>query len=216
MKKLTANELRSMIIQEVTNSQRPMRSTPLVSLLFEQEEATAEEAAIEGLPTEFQNPQMTAFSGNDNITKIDATELVAQLASGDPEAPVYAAIAAFHNPEHTPGIPKADTPEGIKAIAAWVLEKGPSFLRDNIANVQGKLPTGGKPKDQMPALEPSDIDHVKDALEPGGQLNIDMADPLAGGEEDVEAWHASQAKKEEVKEEAYDRLAARRLLRHAV
>ena len=99
MKKLTANELRSMIIQEVTNSQRPMRSTPLVSLLFEQEEATAEEAAIEGLPTEFQNPQMTAFSGNDNITKIDATELVAQLASGDPEAPVYAAIAAFHNPE---------------------------------------------------------------------------------------------------------------------
>ena len=209
MKKLTANELRSMIIQEVTNSQRPMRSTPLVSLLFEQ--ATAEEAAIEGLPTEFQNPQMTAFSGNDNITKIDATELVAQLASGDPEAPVYAAIAAFHNPEHTPGIPKADTPEGIKAIAAWVLEKGPSFLRDNIANVQGKLPTGGKPKDQMPALEPSDIDHVKDALEPGGQLNIDMADPLAGGEEDVEAWHASQAKKEEVKEEAYDRLAARLL-----
>jgi len=209
MKKLTLNQLREIINEEVRISRDP--AGPLVSLLFEQAEGATEEAVIEGLPAEFQNPQMTAFSGDDDIAKIDATEIVAQMASGDPKAPVYAAIAPFHNVEFTPDIPKANTPEGAKAIAAWVLKNGASFLRDNIVNVQGKLPPGGKPKDQMPALEPSDIAHVKDALEPGGTLNIDMADPLADDEEDVATWHAAQAGEKEVKEEAYDRLAARLL-----
>jgi len=209
MKRLTLNQLRNLIKEEARNS-RPVRSKrSIAQFIFEQDEETA--AAPRGLPSEFKNPQMTAFSGKDNIKDIDATEIVAQLASGNPEAPVFAAIAPFHNPQFTPGIPKADTPEGVEAITAWVLDKGPSFLRDNIANIQGKLPSAGKSKDQMPALEPSDVGHVKDALTPGGELNIDLVEPLADDEEDVEVWHAAQTKKEEVTEGAYDRLAARLL-----
>ena len=196
MKRLTLNQLRNLIKEEARNS-RPVRSKrSIAQFIFEQDEETA--AAPRGLPSEFKNPQMTAFSGKDNIKDIDATEIVAQLASGNPEAPVFAAIAPFHNPQFTPGIPKADTPEGVEAITAWVLDKGPSFLRDNIANIQGKLPSAGKSKDQMPALEPSDVGHVKDALTPGGELNIDLVEPLADDEEDVEVWHAAQTKKEEV------------------
>jgi hypothetical protein len=209
MKKLTVKELRNLIMEETRRVSSSQHKKPLATFLFEQDEEAA--AVPEGLPAEFQDPQMTSFAGKDNLKDIDATEIVAQLASGNPDAPVFAAIASFHNPQFTPGIPKADTPEGVEAIAAWVLEKGPSFLRDNIVNVQGKLPAGGKPKDQMPALEPSDVDHVKDALAPGGALNIDLADPLADGEEDVEVWHAAQMKKDEVTEEAYDRLAVRLL-----
>jgi hypothetical protein len=207
MKKLTVGELRSLIMEEATKANLSRRQNLLANFLFEQDD----DAVPKGLPPEFQDPQMTAFSGKDNIVDVDATEIVAQLVSGDPKAPVYAAIGEFHNPSFTPGIPDASTPEGAEAIAAWVMEKGPSFLRDNIANVQGKVPASGKPKNEMPALEPSDVAHVKDALTPGGELNIDMDDPLAGGEEDVETWYASQTKKEEIQEEAYDRLAARLL-----
>ena len=151
----------------------------------------------------FSNPKMSEMSADGNIADYDAVEIVAQMMSGDPKAPIYKAIAKFHNPQFTPGISKADTPEGAKEISAWVKSKKPDFLLQNIQAVQTKLPKSGTPKDSMPALEPMDVAHVEDALSPGGNLSIDMTAPYAGEEEGVEAWHQSQeSSKKEKKEES--------------
>jgi len=178
-KKLSSNGLRSVILNEIR------------SVLREQEEDKKDSGPVdvEGLPEEYKNPSGTAMAPDDNIASVDAVEIVAQLASGDAKMPVFKAIAKYHNPEYTEGIPKSDTPEGAAAIAKWVKTKGPDFLKQNIEKVQQALPSSGLPKDQMPALEPMDVEHVKDALSPGGQINVDLAADYADDLEDVEQWH---------------------------
>ena len=174
-KTLSSSGLRSVILREIRSVKR------------EQDEDTP--VAVEGIPDAYKEPKGTAMAGGDNIAAADATEIVAQLLSGDVKMPIFTAIGGFHNPTFTPGIPKADTPEGAKAIAAWAKGLGPDFLKQNITKVQEALPSSGKPKDAMPALEPMDVVHVKDALSPGGKINIDMDGKMADGIEDVEEWH---------------------------
>ena len=177
-KRLSTSNLRSVILSEIRSVLR---------------EAEDEEASTSGsgpeIPADYREPKGTAMAGGDNIAAADATEIVAQLISGDSKMPIFAAIGEFHNPEFTPGIPKASTPEGAEAIAAWAKKLGPDFLQQNISKVQTALPSSGLAKDSMPALEPMDVVHVKDALSPGGQINIDMDGKMADGLEDVEDWH---------------------------
>ncbi len=176
-RKLSSGGLRSVILREIR------------SVIREQDEESGGPVNVEGIPDAYKEPKGTAMAGGDNIAAADATEIVAQIISGDSKMPIFAAIGDYHNPEFTPGIPKASTPEGAKAIAAWAKGLGPDFLKQNIEKVQQALPSSGLPKDSMPALEPSDSGHVKDALSPGGQINIDMDGKMADGLEDIEDWH---------------------------
>lgn len=171
-RKLSSKELKNIILQEIKS-------------LSEDKDNSVE------IPEDFQNPKMskTPADGKGNIVDVDASEIVAQMLSGDPKAPVVVAIGAFHNPKFTPDLPNnVATPEGAKDLQKWTLSKGPAFLKNNIATVQGSLPSSGLPKSKMPALEPDDVDAVKDALEPGGDFNIDITEPLADNEKSVEKW----------------------------
>lgn len=174
-KKLTSSNLRSVILNEIRG------------VLKEEEEPSS--SANGEIPSSYKDPKGTSMAGGDNIKDIDATEILAQLLSGDSKQPIFAAIGEYHNPAFTPGIPKASTPEGAKAIAKWATDAGPDFLKQNIEKIQQLLPSSGLPKDQMPALEPDDVTHVADALSPGGDLNIDMSSDYADGLEDLDAWH---------------------------
>ena len=194
-KKVSSKELRNLILREIRS-------------LKEEKEDSPE------LPEEFKNPNMdkTPADGKGNIKDVDASEIVAQMLSGDPKAPVIVAMGAFHNPKFTPDLPnKVSTPEGAKDLQKWVLSKGPAFLKNNIATVQNALPSAGLDKSKMPALEPDDVSSVKDALEPGGEFNIDMAEPLAGNEKSVEKWWEETSKEDsdEQKNEAVQRAVTR-------
>ena len=168
-KRLSSSDLRSVILREIR------------SVIREQDEESDGPVNVEGIPDAYKEPKGTAMAGKDNIAAADAVEIVAQLLSGDSKMPIFAAIGEFHNPEFTPGIPKASTPEGAEAIAAWAKKLGPDFLQQNISKVQTALPSSGLAKDSMPALEPMDVVHVKDALSPGGKINIDMDGKMADG-----------------------------------
>ena len=184
---------------------KKLTPTTLRRLIKEEEEKAPSPNGAS--PGKFDNPKMSEMNGDGNIADYDAVEIVSQMLSGDPKAPIYKAIAKYHNPEFTPDIPaKADTPEGIKAISAWVKSKKPDFLVQNIKAVQTKLPKSGTAKDSMPALEPRDVGHVVDALAPGGKLNLDLTAPFADDQEDVEVWHQSRQEKKEKKEESIRRM----------
>jgi hypothetical protein len=144
---------------------------------------------------------MAQFHAEHNIIDIDATELVSQLVSGDPSAPVHSAISEFQDPGRTAahGITTmANTPEGAAEIKAWALKQGLGFLKNNITLVQNALPQSGLPMADMPALESEDVDTASDVPTPGGQFNIDLAQPYGGEEEDALSYHQKKKTPEEV------------------
>lgn len=169
------------------------------------------------VPEKFNSPKMTSTpeDGKGNITEVPADEIVAQMLSGDPSAPVIVAMGAFHNTAFTPDFSNnVATKEGALELQKWVMSRGPAFISNNIKTVQDSIPSSGLPKSKMPALEPDDVGAVKDALEPGGDFNIDLSEPLADDEENVEAWFEKQREKEseesaDTKAEALNRIAAR-------
>jgi len=198
--KMSLNELRMMIESQ---------------LLLEKEEESTEEVD-DNVPEQFRNPKMSATppDGKGNIKDVPAEEIVAQMLSGDPKAPVVQAIGAFHNTKFTPDFSSnAASKEGAEELKKWVLSKGAAFIANNIATVQGKIPGSGLDKSKMPSLEPDDVEAVKDALTPGGTFNIDMADPIADGESNVEKWFEDQKAKsnDDTKKESISRVT-RRLL----
>jgi hypothetical protein len=184
-------------------------------LLLEKEEKSTEEVD-DSVPEQFRSPEMTSTpaDGKGNIKDVPAKEIVAQMLSGDPKAPVIQAIGAFHNTKFTPDFSNnVASKEGAEELKKWVLSKGAAFIANNITTVQGKIPASGLDKSKMPSLEPEDVDAVKDALTPGGTFNIDMADPIADDESNVEKWFEDQKTKpgDDTKKESIGRVA-RRLL----
>ena len=209
---------------EAFGYQKPVRRlsiSELRGMILEEKEEPKEKKAAEpdsSVPEQFRNPKMTGTSadGKGNIKDVPADEIVAQMLSGDPEAPVVTAIGAFHNTAYTEDFSNnVATKDGAEELKKWVMSKGPAFIANNIRTVQDALPASGLPKSKMPALEPEDVGAVKDALEPGGSFNIDLADPIADGEENVEAWFEKQKEKEAsgeddgTKKEAINRVALR-------
>jgi len=210
--KLSLNELRRMIQSE---------------MLFEEEEKKddkkkpeAAEDITSQIPEKFREPAMTATSadGTGNIKDVPADEIIAQMLSGDPKAPVIIAMSAFHNTKFTPDFSASvGSKEGVQELQKWVMAKGPAFLANNISTVQSAIPSSGLDKSKMPALEPDDVGAVTDALAPGGQFNIDINDPMAGDTEDVAKWFEDQKApgdtegEGEAKKEAISRVALRLL-----
>lgn len=201
-RQLSLNELRNLIKTE---------------LILEKEEEKAAKEVDETIPEQFRDPKMTATAadGTANIKDVPAAEIVAQMLSGDPEAPVIVAIGAFHNTKFTPDFSNnVATKQGAEELKTWVMSKGPAFISNNITTVQTALPGSGRDKSKMPSLEPDDVAAVKDALSPGGNFNIDLVDPLAGGTEDVEKWFEDQkssGEDEETKKESIGRVTLRLL-----
>lgn len=200
VRQLGIGELRRMILEEKEGESK--------------EKAPAQKDS--DIPEKFQSPKMTstAADGKGNIKDVPADEIVAQMLSGDESAPVIQAIGAFHNTQFTPDFKNnVASKEGAAELKKWVMSKGPAFIANNIKTVQDALPSSGLPKSEMPALEPEDVDAVKDALEPGGDFNIDMTDPIADGEENVEAWFQKQKEKQDsgedegTKKESINRVA---------
>jgi len=203
-RKISINELRSLIESEVILEKE------------EKEDKAKKEPADTNIPEQFQNPKMTETpaDGKGNITQVPAEEIVAQMLSGDPAAPVIVAMGAFHNTAFTPDFSNnVATKEGAEELKQWVMNKGPAFLANNIGTVQGSIPASGLPKSKMPALEPDDVSAVTDALTPGGNFNIDITDPIADDEENVEKWFEDQKSSGEsegdTKKEAISRVALR-------
>ena len=204
-KKISINELRRLIEAELVLEEK------------EEKEEKKEGEADQDVPEQFRNPKMTSTpaDGKGNIKDVPAEEIVAQMLSGDPEAPVIAAIGAFHNTKFTPDFSNnVATKEGAAELKKWVLSKGAAYIANNIATVQSKIPGTGLDKSKMPALEPDDVAAVEDALTPGGSFNIDMAEPMADGESSVEKWFEDQKGKSEeegddTKKEAISRVALR-------
>ncbi len=201
-RKVTLNELRRLIESEV--------------LLEEAEKEEKKAAPDDSIPEQFRNPKMTSTpaDGKGNIKDVPAEEIVAQMLSGDPSAPVIAAIGAFHNTQFTPDFSNnVATKDGAEELKKWVLSKGAAYIANNIATVQGKIPASGLDKSKMPALEPDDVTAVEDALTPGGDFNIDIAEPMADGEPSVEKWFEDQKSKSKeddgTKKEAISRVALR-------
>lgn len=200
-RRIGVNELKRMIMEEKEDSD-PKKGD--------------DASSSADIPEKFREPKMTSTpeDGKGNITEVPADEIVAQMLSGDPTAPVVVAMGAFHNTAFTPDFSNnVATKDGAAELQKWVMSKGPAFISNNISTVQTSIPSSGLPKSKMPALEPDDVSAVKDALEPGGNFNIDLSDPIADDEENVEAWFEKQKEKDtddtETKAEALKRIATR-------
>lgn len=213
--KLTLSELRNMIHAEMLSEEKDEKKDDGAKAPAESNKDGGPE-----IPNQFSQPKMTSTppDGTGNIKDVPAEEIVAQMLSGDPKAPVVQAIASFHNPKFTKGLEHVGSESGAKGLQQWALSKGPAFLANNIAVVQKALPSSGLPKSKMPALEPEDVSAVSDALSPGGSFNIDMTEPLAGDTDDVAKWFEDQkssdgADSDEAKEqkEAISRVTLRLL-----
>ena len=143
---LSLNELRNLIKTE---------------LLFEEDEKdnkekpSADDSVISRAPEHFKNPEMTdtPADGTGNIGDIPAEEIVAQMLSGDPKAPVVVAMSTFHNTEFTPDFANnVGSKEGAKDLQQWTMEKGPAFIANNIATVQNALGNGASAVDAEGSL----------------------------------------------------------------
>ena len=212
---LTLSELRNMIHAEMLSEEKEEKKDD-----GKKEPAKSNKDSGPEIPKQFSEPKMTKTptDGTGNIKDVPAEEIVAQMLSGDPNAPVIQAIASFHNPKFTKGLEHVGSESGALGLQKWALEKGPAFLANNIGIVQKSLPSSGLPKSKMPALEPEDVSAVSDALSPGGEFNLDMSEPLAGGTEDVAKWFEDQKSSDasggddaETKQEAISRVTLRLL-----
>lgn len=112
-------------------------------LLFESEESvSASKDVLSHAPEHFRTPEMTdtPADGTGNLADLPAEEIVSQMLSGDPKAPVVVAISAFHDPSRTPEFSDSvGSKEGAKDLQKWTLEKGPAYIANNISTVQRSL-----------------------------------------------------------------------------
>lgn len=117
-----------------------------------------------------------ALNAKSNLKTVPAKTIVQGLLSADEQHPIILAIKGFS----TDGKNAAE-------IKAWAEEIGAKNLLARIAKVQELIPTEAPAKDEMPALEPTDAQKVKDALDDtGGEYGIDFNNPRFADEEEEE------------------------------
>tara|TARA_B100000700_G_scaffold291710_1_gene350969 strand:+ start:745 stop:1875 length:1131 start_codon:yes stop_codon:yes gene_type:complete len=178
----------------------------LVAELIKEEEegskpkASADSDALAHAPEHFKSPEMadTPADGTGNLVDIDAEEIVAQMLSGDPKAPVVVAMSAFHTPDLTPEFSdNVGSKEGAKDLQRWTLEKGPAYIANNIATVQRSLTSPEDSNSQVATASP----------------DIDLDDPLLPIPDESPSsatWFEDQGQPE-TKQEAISRVALRLL-----
>ena len=134
---LTLSELRNMIHAEMLSEEKEEKKDD-----GKKEPAKSNKDSGPEIPKQFSEPKMTKTptDGTGNIKDVPAEEIVAQMLSGDPNAPVIQAIASFHNPKFTKGLEHVGSESGALGLQKWALEKGPAFLANNIGIVQKSLP----------------------------------------------------------------------------
>lgn len=121
-----------------------------------------------------QDSKQVQFTDQSSFPKDQAVAkaAVTQLISGDPNAPIFKAIAS--------GGGKVD-PEKAKE---WVSKIGPDVLVKRIVDIGNKIPEQGLAKKDMPFLPGPDdavgsVEDVGDALTPGGKYNVDFKEATA-------------------------------------
>ena len=161
-------------MEEVSLMNRPKRRT-LMSALFEADESdsgsSGGEPTFAGKP--IGKPNGETFTNQLNFADYKASteglrELFAQILTKDSNQPIFKAMEGDSQPDPA-------------KVAAWLLKKGPDTVAERIKAVGAKLPETGLPKSMMPFLPgPKDatgtVDQVEDALNPGGEYNVDFAE----------------------------------------
>ena len=147
-KKLTASDLRNLILKEASH------------VLHEAEEETDTSGQFTG---EYKGD---AVDMTTNVKDVDPVEMANQLLSGDDNAPLVAS---------TQGHWFATT--GVQA-KEWIENIGPDVFVSRLKALAKKVPATGLPKSVMPFLPGPDdakgeFSQVEDALSPGGEFNVD-------------------------------------------
>jgi hypothetical protein len=168
MKKISLLELQNIIKEEISG-----KKNNLASFIFEQDTEQEEKEPAESEKGGIGDvPKGSAVSKSTNVKDVDPREIVNQLLSGEDDAPVVAA---------TQGNWFATSGAEAKA---WVEKIGPEVVAQRISALASKIPATGLPKNIMPFLPgpddaQGDFSDVKDALSPGGKLNVDMMEESA-------------------------------------
>tara|TARA_R110002060_G_scaffold18962_5_gene25969 strand:- start:535 stop:1587 length:1053 start_codon:yes stop_codon:yes gene_type:complete len=175
MKKLSQHALRSMILEEISNTSKRKRvtgSSTLASFLFEDsEDASTDEAPDKSgqFTGEYKGDPVDKST---NVKDVDPVEIANQLLSGDDDSPIVQSSQG-----------NWFAYDGA-AAKAWIEKVGPDVFVSRLEALSAKVPTSGIPKSQMPFLPGPDdaagtVAQVEDALTPGGELNIDMMEEAA-------------------------------------
>jgi hypothetical protein len=120
---------------------------------------------------ESKDSMSVQFTGQTSFPKDanTAKAVVAQLQSGNSDAPIIKAMGEFGD---------------AKKAKAWVEKIGPDTVEKRILAIASKIPSSGLAKADMPFLPgPPDAKgsakDVEDALTPGGKYNIDFKEAIA-------------------------------------
>jgi len=164
--KLSVKHLRKIIKEEAAKVKRSKRFT-LSSFLFEQDEETEASGNLGDAP------KGTAIDKTTNVKDVDPVEIANQLLSGDDNSPIVQSAQV--------GKPWIEFTGA--AGKAWIEKIGPDVFVKRLKDLADKVPTTGLPKKVMPFLPgPDDAKgtyaDVEDALTPGGNYNIDVAEPF--------------------------------------
>jgi hypothetical protein len=105
-----------------------------------------------------------------NLKDVPAETIVNGMLSGDENNEIIAMLKAY----------KADA-LSAEETKNWAENIGREKLVSRISSIQGKIPDVAPSKAEMPALEPTDSESVKDALDDtdGGKYAIDISEPFA-------------------------------------
>ena len=122
------------------------------------------------LKEEDEDSMSVQFTGQTSFPKDEKTAkaAVAQLQSGNPDAPIIKAMGEYGD---------------ANKAKAWVEKIGPDTIVKRILGIAGKIPSQGLAKADMPFLPgPPDAkgkaSDVEDALTPGGKYNIDFKEAI--------------------------------------
>ncbi len=176
--KLTKSYLRKLIEQEANFTfYRPSqpRRRSLVSLIFEEDEKKDVDKSTN---------KFSIVGAETNIKDVDAEDIYNQLVSKDGKASIFGAMSNAK-------------PRGYKVdpekVASWCEKMGKDEFINRLSAIQGKIPSKGLPKDQMPVLPgPPDVKggtiaQLKDILKPGGDYNVDFESKQVTGNTLAEA-----------------------------
>jgi len=126
-----------------------------------------------------------SISKDTNIADIPASEIYAQLSSGDENSPLYQAMKSATG--WASGA--LEGAGGAQAVKQWVDELGEAELSARIGKVVTAISKANTAKFDMPALEGSDAPLVADALDDSEGLGVDLKADWATGISDVQKWY---------------------------